>query len=715
MKVAIVYNRDSQRVINLFGMPNQEKIGKTTIERIANGLKKGGHQVQAFEGDKDLIDRLEHFMPRVLKGELPGLVFNVSYGIQGQARYTHVPSILEMVGVPYVASGPLAHSLALDKVVAKMIFKQHGISTPDFAVLERPDFPAPDLEYPLIVKPKNEAVSFGLKIVNSEAELREGAGVIFEKFNQAVLAERYIEGREVNVGLLGNNPPEVLPPVELVFGEGGPRIYSYEDKTQKSGRDVGWDCPAPIGEKLTKEAGDLAVRAFDALGCYDCARVDMRLDERGNLYVLEINSLPSMGEHGSFTIAAQKAGLEFDDLVCRLVEVASARYFGTPSPPPVAPKKKDPAETVFSYLVERRDEMEKRVESWTHISSRTLDPTGIHEAHNVLSRSLSELKLSGVSDLTDGRKVWTWQTKAGLAGGTLLLVQLDVPLDPGTPAQTFRRDPEWLYGEGVGVSRAPLVSVLFALRALRAARRLATSRIGVMVIADEGGDGIESQKFVREGCSQAKQVFVMRPGFPDAQVVSQRRGWRRYRLSVSEKPRRLGKVHKHRSVLRWASIKLEEITRFTTTRDRLAVAVSNLHTEAFPKLLPHRVNAELFLSFLDVKAADRMEEDIFDAFTSKDYRVLIERTTDRPPMKRNRRNERLFTNLKSVADAWEIPLTHESSLYPSAAGLVPKSVGVICGMGAVAKDLDTSQEAILRMSLVQRTLLLAQFLVGQSK
>ncbi|MHC4546105.1 MAG: M20/M25/M40 family metallo-hydrolase, partial [Planctomycetota bacterium] len=82
MKVAIVYNRDLRNVINLFGIPNREIIGKKTIERIANALRAGKHQVKAFEGDKDLIDHLEEFMPRVIKGELPGLVFNVSYGIQ---------------------------------------------------------------------------------------------------------------------------------------------------------------------------------------------------------------------------------------------------------------------------------------------------------------------------------------------------------------------------------------------------------------------------------------------------------------------------------------------------------------------------------------------------------------------------------------------------------------------------------------------------------
>ncbi len=283
MKIAVVYNRQSQSVINLFGLPNREKIGMRTIERLTSALKDGGHQVIAIEGDKDLVDRLEEFMPRVVKGERPGLVFNVSYGIQGQARYTHVPSILEMVGIPYVASGPLAHSLCLDKVVTKMILKQHGLPTPDFAVLQTPDAPIPDLAYPLIVKPKNEAVSFGLKVVHDEAELRDAAAIIFNEFRQAVLVEQFIEGREVNVGILGNDPPEAFPPVELGFGTEGPAIYTYEDKTGRSGRQITHQCPAPIGDDLVGEAQAIAVKAFQALGCYDCARVDMRLDADGRL------------------------------------------------------------------------------------------------------------------------------------------------------------------------------------------------------------------------------------------------------------------------------------------------------------------------------------------------------------------------------------------------------------------------------------------------
>ncbi len=397
MKVAVIYNRESQKVINLFGQPNREKYGLAAIKRIINSLKKGGHLVQAFEGDKDLIDNLEEFMPRTLVGERPGMAFNLSYGIQGQARYTHVPGILEMVGVPYVGSGPLAHSLALDKVVAKMLFVQNDVPTPAFAVLDNSGFEMPELEFPLIVKPKNESVSFGIRVVNNEQELREAADVIFNEFKQPVLLEQFIEGREINIGLLGNGSTlETFNPAELIFGESGPQIYTEDDKRRTSGRTIGVVCPAKLDPETVLKAQEIARKAFNVLGCYDCARVDMRMDKDGNLYVLEINSLPSLGEHGSYVAAAEVMGLDFARLVNRLVEVASARYFGTPNPPELVKARKTPEEKVFGYLTERRDQLEKRVEQWVGISSHSNDVVGLEIIKPI---ELKERKKKDVYDL----------------------------------------------------------------------------------------------------------------------------------------------------------------------------------------------------------------------------------------------------------------------------------------------------------------------------
>jgi D-alanine-D-alanine ligase len=715
MKVAIVFNRDSQRVINLFGMPNQEKIGMETIDRIAAGLKKGGHQVKAIEGDKDLVSHLEHFMPRVVKGELPGMVFNVSYGIQGQARYTHVPSILEMVGVPYVGSGPLAHSLALDKVVAKMIFKQHCIPTPEFTVLNSPETPVGEIIYPAIVKPKNEAVSFGIRIVQNEEELREGATVIFEKFKQPVLVEQYIEGREVNVGLLGNNPPETLPAVELVFGTTGPAIYTYEDKRRISGREISWECPANLPENILDSATDIAKRAFDTLGCYDCARVDMRLDADSNLYVLEVNSLPSMGEHGSYTIAAERAGLDFDKLVCRLVDVASARYFGTPSPPDIAKPPKDIRQKVFSYLVERRDNLEQQVEDWCHLSSRTSDPTGMREATQVINKFVTEMGLSVVDEYTDDRAVWTWQTRAGMENGIILLAHLDIPMDLQAPSVAFRRDPEWLYGEGIGTSRAPIVCMQFALRALRSVRKLRKIPLGLLLYTDEGRECRYSSKLIQAAVAKAGQVLVLRPGNLENNVVTQRRGWRKYRFAVTGEPRRLGKIYRKRGVLRWATDCLDHFAMLTSKEKRIAVSTSEFKTESYPQMLPHRVVANILVSYLNLKDADAAEMLMRNTIKTKDFRCVLELVSERPPLKRSKKSDALYRQLKDVADQWEIPLDREFSLSPSVGGLVPAKIPAICGIGPVARDVATPQEGVLRISLMQRTLLLAQYLASRAR
>jgi D-alanine-D-alanine ligase len=715
MKVAIVYNRDSQRVINLFGAPNHEKIALQTIDRIATGLRKGGHQVKAIEGDKDLVSHLEYYMPRVVKGELPGMVFNVSYGIQGQARYTHVPSILEMVGVPYVGSGPLAHSLALDKVVAKMIFKQHGIPTPEFTVMDFPEASLGDIIYPAIVKPKNEAVSFGIRIVQNEEELREGAAVIFEKFKQPVLVEQYIKGREVNVGLLGNNPPEALPPVELIFGKTGPAIYTYEDKKRTSGREVSWECPANLSKEILSRAIEIAKQAFYKLGCYDCARVDMRLDAAGILYVLEVNSLPSMGEHGSFTIAAERAGLDFDKLVCRLVEVASARYFGTPSPPDLAKPAKNVEQRVFSYLVERRDKLEQQVEHWCHLSSRTSDPTGMREATQIISKFATEVGLSMVDEYSDDRAVWVWQTKAGMDNGVLLLVHLDVPMDLQAPSVVFRRDPEWLYGEGVGTSRAPIVCMQFALRALRSVRKLRNIPLGLLIYTDEGRECRYSSRLIQAAVAKAKQVLILRPGNLENCVVTQRRGWRKYRFRVEGKPRRLGKTYKKRGVLRWATTCMEDFAKLTSKDKRIAIAASEFKTEAYPQMLPHRAVANVFVSYLNKNDADAAEASMMSVIKTKDFKCTLEVVSERPPLKKSKQTDVLYRQLKGVANQWEIPLDREFSLSPSVGGLVPVKIPTICGIGPVARDVDTPQEGVLRISLMQRTLLMAQYLASKAR
>ncbi len=713
MKVAVIYNRESQKVINLFGVPNREKYGLTTIERILNALKKVGHHAIALEGDKDLVDNLEKFMPRVLKGERPGIAFNLSYGIQGQARYTHVPSILEMVGIPYVGSGPLAHSLALDKVVAKMIFVQEGIPTPEYAVLHNSSFEMPKMSFPLIVKPKNEAVSFGIKIVNDEDELREAAQVIFDQFQQPVLVEQYIDGIEINVGILGNNPAEALLPAQISFGSDGPKIYTYEDKVKTSGRDVGAVCPAQIDEETTIKAQQIAIDAFNALGCYDCARIDMRIDNEGNIYVLEVNSLPSLGQNASYVLAAKHMGLEFDDLVNRLVEVASARYFGTPTPPMLDDSESAPKEQIFNFLTGERDNLEQSVQDWCMVSSRSNDSVGIITAVETLSNTMEELGLKPVREFSDKRDTFCWETKAGMEEGILLIGHIDVPINPYLAFEAFRSDPEFLYGEGIGSSRAPLVMLEYTLKALKHIGKLDEMNIGVLYYTDEGRECIDSEDMIRKACKMVDKVIVLRPGIAPDKVITARRGQRSYRLIVEGEPKRLGAKGRKLDLLRVLYGKLDQLSKLSTRKERIAVSAVDIKTEAHPGMIPHRAIVQIQMTYPSKDKGVQLEKQIKEILSGDDFKWMLARQSDRPPMVERKTNIKFFGQMEQVAADWDIPLARESSLMPSVAGLVPPSVGALCGVGPVAHNIYTSRESIERISLVQRTLLLSELILEQ--
>ena len=710
MKVAIVYNRDSQNVINLFGAPNQEKIGMRTIKRLSAALTAGGNQVKAFEADKELINRLEEFMPRVVKGEQPGMVFNVSYGLQGQARYTHVPSILEMVGIPYVASGPLGHSLALDKVVTKMILRQHAIPTPEFTVLETPEAPIPpDVAYPAIVKPKNEAVSFGLQVVHNDEELREGAGVIFDAYHQPVLVERFIEGREVNVGILGNSPPEALPPVELSFGTGGPQIYTYEDKTGRSGRSIEPVCPAPIGDELTATAQDIAVRSFRALGLYDCARVDLRLDDDGNLYVLEVNSLPSLGEHGSYLVGAAHVGLDFERFVNRLLEVARARYFGTPTPPVLDGKKADPRTHAVAYVTQRRDRMERRIKEWVDLSSRYDDPVGLRRAMSRAEDLFEDLAMKPMAELTDKPQAATWETQAGLDGGTLFVASLDTPRSPLLPAQPFRRDPERLYGDAVG-QRAGLVTLEYALRSLRSIRRLRRLRLGVVLCTDEVLGSRQSAEIIQKAAARAKQVFVMAPSTEPDGLVLRRRGNRRFTLEVAGKPILPVQTSQTQATTRWTIAKLERIAQLTSRSKSVSVSILDLATQGYALHLPHQVRAGILITYQEAEQAAALEKEIRAILGRRGRRWELTQDWDRPPMAEAPENAALLARWNEVADHHSLRFERTTSSVASLGGLVGTSTPSLCGVGPAADSRGMPNESIERISLIERTLVLTEFL-----
>ncbi|QKC79217.1 ATP-grasp domain-containing protein [Mesorhizobium erdmanii] len=266
-------------------------------------------------------------MPPDPQGRPSGIVFNKAEGIQGGYRYTHVPAMLEMAGVPYTGCSPLGFGLTHDKVITKRLIRECGVPTPNFRVMRRGTESTGDLRFPVVVKPRVEESSLGLQLVHEPAQLRHAVEVIVTQYAQDALVEEYIDGREIAVALLGNGEPEVLPPVEFDFGDRETRLVTWEAKYVAAAK-LPRICPAQIGSSLASVLRDISVATFCACQCRDYARVDLRIDRSGQPFVLEINSMPSIGMRSSYVLAAMTAGHSFSSLVNRILDVAHTRYFG---------------------------------------------------------------------------------------------------------------------------------------------------------------------------------------------------------------------------------------------------------------------------------------------------------------------------------------------------------------------------------------------------
>jgi D-alanine-D-alanine ligase len=320
-RVAVVRNRDTQGVIGRLGRAVPGKHLQRSIRPLVLGLRSGGHTVKVLEGDISLLSELRDFIPAHPRtGKPGGIVFNLAHGIQGESRYAHVPAQLEMAGIPYTGASVLGCALASDKVAMKIALAQAGIPTPrGCSAMRDADVPE-DLPYPCIVKPRYEPRS-PLQLVHGRGACRQAVRAIVRRYKQPAVVEEYIEGRQFNVGLIGNDPVRPLPLVE------------WSIQTRKK------TCPARIDEALAQRIWQVAVAAFAAGGCRDYARVDVRVSPAGELQVCDVLTMGILERGGPFMHAAEAAGYNMSSLVCRIVKLARARYVTEPGAVPLTVQK----------------------------------------------------------------------------------------------------------------------------------------------------------------------------------------------------------------------------------------------------------------------------------------------------------------------------------------------------------------------------------------
>jgi D-alanine-D-alanine ligase len=310
----------------------KKKREKEDREEIFEALEKLGHEpfYQVLDGTPQCLNALA-------KCEAD-LVFNLTESFAGDdTKEMHVAAYLDLLGLKYTGAGPHATFLAQDKAIAKKMFGFHGIRTPYFATSYRGTIEhAHDISFPLIVKPLSEDGSIGINsnaVVSSVKELMERVEDIQNEFDSPAIIEEYIEGREIYAAILGSYEyAQALPLVELDFSKlpkGTPKIASYDVKFEKDAEaykltksSVAEDLDEETMERLTQTA----IAAHRAVKLRDYGRIDMRLSNKGDVYVLEANPNPWLSSKQEFAMAAKASGRSYTQLIGEIVELAMARY-----------------------------------------------------------------------------------------------------------------------------------------------------------------------------------------------------------------------------------------------------------------------------------------------------------------------------------------------------------------------------------------------------
>lgn len=724
MKVAVIYNKqqDIEGVLNVFGMQNQETYNPKTVEWVASALEKGGHNVRIIDGNINVIEQLQDFMPRVVQGEQPGMVFNMAYGIQGVSRYTHIPSLLEMLGIPYVGSSPAGHGVALDKVTTKVMIQAAGLPTAPYWVFYNADQIPEDLPFPVITKPKMEAVSMGIQVIHDLPSLKTAIVDLVAQFKQAVLVEQFIPGREFAVGLLGNRDPEILPILEIDL-EGNPNaIQSLDDKLKKPRAKI---CPARIDEKLAEQLRHLTRETFRILGIYDFCRVDYRMDELGNLYILELNSMASLGATGSYVQAAKKAGYTFETMVNRMLDVAVERYFGSQQmdqisvEEPDSKAKKDPLRIrLRSYLRGNLRTMEDDLARMVEINSFVENIEGVNSLGRWISNKLGAIGFERhiYSRAEYGNIVYLANHTQEI-NDILIIGNLDNAVD-FEDYHGFVEEKGRLYGTGVARGKGGIAVMLGALKALRYTRALKRVRCGVLLIPDESVGERTSKEVIAELSKKSNYIIGLRGAGLGGEIMTSCSGALKYEIEINRRQNRQGLKSSSEASdpILFAAQKIKALGKLNSEKDGIFITITGLQTKGMEDQPAYHAAMSCIVRYRTPDQRKKLEEQvgqIFDSRPQDDIKVYVTKGPQRKPFLETEKNRLFYEKVENLAKVVEVRIKKAENSMASYMANAAEGVPALDGFGPVTGGYGSNNEHVIRDSLIDRGVLLA-YLIHQS-
>jgi D-alanine-D-alanine ligase len=324
MKIGFTYDLRADYLAQGFGEEETAEFDQPgTIDAIAGAIESLGHTVDRIGAARALVQRLA-------KGDRWDLVFNIAEGLSGFGREAQVPAILDVYGIPYTFAEPLAAAVTLHKSWCKDVVRAAGVPTADAALIESlDDLERVRLPLPLLAKPVAEGTGKGVtprSVVRANGDLADVVGALLARYRQPVLLERFLPGREFTVGVLGTGvSARALGTLEIVLKrDAEPDVYSYVNKEECESL-VEYR-PVSNADAVVAESERIAVHAWRVLGCRDGGRVDLRCDESGRPFFLEVNPLAGLHpSHSDLPMIATSVGMPYVELVRAILDSAAAR------------------------------------------------------------------------------------------------------------------------------------------------------------------------------------------------------------------------------------------------------------------------------------------------------------------------------------------------------------------------------------------------------
>ena len=715
MKVALIYNEkniDPDDVINVFGMTTKEHYSPKAVERVARALEKGGHTVKVIEGDIHLADELREFMPRVIDGDAPGMVFNMAYGLQGQNRYTHVPAMMEMLGIPYIGSGPAGHAIVQDKVMTKIVLQKNNISTPGFWVFRTAEDKFEDLVFPVIVKPKLESTSMGMEVVDNWKDLRSAVAKQIEKYQQDILVEQFIPGREFAVGVIGNAPNlEVLPIVEINLGDPD-KIQTKGDKIKKGGIDK--ICPAPLSKEKTGELKKLCVDAFTSLGLYDYTRVDIRMDKDENFYILELNSMASLGMGGSLVYAAKTAKYTYESLINKILDVAVMRYFGASNPiQEKGPDMSKPLRVIArTYLRGHLQSLKENLRDFVNLNTHVYNIDNINKLGNIISRRLKHLGFSEhIHKQFDVGDFRFFTNHVEPENDILIVSHMDTHYGPNDLINYYESGDKIL-GSGIAESKGGLVVMLGALHALRFAKKLRKIKCAILLTTDDSLGGRFSKELVVQYSKKSKYIIGLKSASKEGGIITTCYGRNDYQIRFTTQQTSSADLH---GIIPVLGKKISAIEKLSKDEKDYRLRTTSIVAQGSHGHTPNYATLSLISSYKTPQLGQSLDSKIRNIMKRREtgspkLEIAINQVQTRPPVMEEESDTAFYELIEDLAKKHEIKIKRHEQIMSSDISNVPTELPALDGFGPKGHKYRSSQEYIVHDSIVERAALLTSII-----